>query len=258
MIDFYYYYLKVWNYIGPSHVPWFIIVISLFTIVWITYLWIPGIISLKDDYERKRRLFIFHILISGAINLSVILYWSFLSYDNKRPWFLFVMAGSCLPLIIHFSVSFINLRKYWIIPQLYIYFLASSVTFFIWFFYEKKTKDWFIWPISIWGILIGIQVGIFLFLRRRRRNKKKRRLLNQSKKIIRGEKTSLLIEEGYYYNNHDEERNIITDEDEDEDDDLNHYDDDYDDITEKDDNGLNFLSKFWRKKDDLESSQFCE
>lgn len=157
--------------------PWFTVVIGFFTLVWAFYKWIPKITDATiDSNERKSNQLTFHFLVLAIVNSVVFFYCTFAPFKNN-PWYIFVLIGSALSLAAHYTICFIDLRKDWILPQLYVYLVASAVTFCIWFFYDRRAKNWFIWPISIWGILIGIQVVVFV-IRVRQKAKKNEQIKN--------------------------------------------------------------------------------
>lgn len=138
-------------------------------LVWAFYKWTPKLMDTEmEPKKKKQHQLTLHVMFQAILNFVCLSYYTFGPFQKDNPWFIFVLLGSALCLVVHYTVSFIDLKRKWVLPQLYIYLIACAATFFVWYFYDKRNSNWFVWPISIWGSLIGIQVIVFVIRTKRK------------------------------------------------------------------------------------------
>lgn len=103
-----------------------------------------------------------------AVSLFSLLVWVFIN-PWPRPWFIFVFSGSGACITFHHTIAYIDCKRMWLFPQLQLY-LNTVITCFLGntFYSPDFHGAWWLWPTSIWGLLIIIQVIVFTLITRRR------------------------------------------------------------------------------------------
>lgn len=118
--------------------------------------------------ERSAALFDAHLRFQMAVCLFCLLAWMFVK-PFPKPWFIFVFSASGVCMTLHYSISYIDCKRMWLFPQLQLYLNTVVTCFLCNTFYAPPFQGaWWLWPTTIWGLLLIFQLIIFTFIVRRR------------------------------------------------------------------------------------------
>lgn len=153
-------------FLSPASFPWFLVVIGFFVTAWTVYYIVRQLGNGElTSAQRRDLLFDAHLRFQMALCLFCLLVWMFVK-PWPKPWFIFVFSGAAVVMTSHYSICYVDWKRMWLLPQLQLYLNVVITSFLLNTFYYEAS--WWLWPASLWGSLILLQLIIFALITRRR------------------------------------------------------------------------------------------
>jgi hypothetical protein len=142
--------------------PWFLLVVFFYLAAWRISSEIRSLRLQKNLLKRGKYLFRLHATLAGLSVASALVCCSVFDLAPEI-WISVATVLSCL-LSIHYLSSFVNLRKLWLMPLLFIYLISVTTLFLLWYAHWKPTETDGTIPLWMWVMAGGAGAILLQFL----------------------------------------------------------------------------------------------
>eukprot|EP01122_Echinamoeba_exundans_P009918 TRINITY_DN3575_c0_g1_i1.p1 TRINITY_DN3575_c0_g1~~TRINITY_DN3575_c0_g1_i1.p1 ORF type:complete len:475 (+),score=76.51 TRINITY_DN3575_c0_g1_i1:90-1514(+) len=154
--------LVVWWATELAVGPWFLLVVFFYVAAWRISSEIRSLRRRKNILKRGKYLFRLHATLAALSVAAAVVCCSVFDLAPEI-WISVATVFSCL-LSIHYLSSFVNLRKLWLMPLLFIYLICVTTLFLLWYAHWKPTESDGTIPLWLWVMAGGAGAILLQFL----------------------------------------------------------------------------------------------